>query len=169
MTRLWTRLSALSAVLAVGACGFVSERMAIDDPRLSPVFAAIKNVDRTAMGFTDISRDAELRMEWRPRARYDAVLHVYGNTSRTIAFARNSTGWEWIGEQEIVKGPRTYRSPDGVLNESITITYETRQISGVPSRTVYIAYAGEDAELTAAQHLTLARIRPTLDRWAGRG
>jgi len=167
--RPWARLSAVAAIGVLSACGFVPERVSIDDPRLSPVLAAIQRVDRAAMGFTDIPREAKLRMEWRPRAGYDAMLHVYGETSRTIAFARNGAAWEWIGEQEIFKGPGTYKSPDGVLNESITITYETRPISGVPLRTVHIRYAGEDAELMAAEHLTLQRIRPTLDRWTRRG
>jgi hypothetical protein len=56
------------------------------------------------MGFTPIDRTSDLKLEWRPRDGYDAMLHVYGRTSRTIAFRRTDTGCEWIGEQEIFDG-----------------------------------------------------------------
>ena len=133
------------------------------------MFDAVRQVDRAALGFTPIPRDARLRVEWRPRAGYDAMLHVDGKTSRTIAFARNGTAYAWIGEQEIFRGPRTFKSPDGVLRESITITYETRPLSGAPLKTVHITYFGDDAELGFPRTLTLERVKPVLERWARDG
>ena len=50
------------------------------------MFNAMARVDRGAMGFTPIAREADIRLEWGRHRRYDAMLHVYGKTSRTIAF-----------------------------------------------------------------------------------
>ena len=66
--------------------------------------------------------------------------------------------------QEIFTGPGTFKSPDGILHESITITYETRPLTGAPLKTVHITYIGGDAELGSLRILTLDRVRPIIER-----
>lgn len=68
---------------------------------------AVAAVDRQAMGFTSIERDADIMLEGESKT-YDAMLHIYGTTSRTIAFREVDGNYEWIGEQEIHTGPRKY-------------------------------------------------------------
>ncbi len=166
MVREATLFAAIIAVGASGACGLLPERVSGDDPRLVPMFEALKRVDRAALGFTPIAPKAQLRVEWRPGRGYDAMLHVDGPTSRTIAFRRVGEGYQWIGEQEIFSGPNTYKTVDGVFHESITITYETQHISGVPLNTVDIRYSGDNPELAHPEELSLDRVRPMLERWA---
>jgi hypothetical protein len=165
----------LVAVLLEFACGLIPERVSHDDPRLKPMFDAMARVDRRALGFTPIAREADIRVEWVHRKyesilrlgpkSYDAMLHVSGKTSRTVAFKRTDNGYEWIGEQETFEGPRKYHSVDGTFNEAITITYDRVPISGFPINTVGIDYRGEEPELAWPQHLSLERVRPWLTKW----
>src|SRR5689334_12400047 len=87
----------------VAACGYVPEKVGVDDPRVKPLLDAMAAVDRSSLGFTPIDPAADIRLETRPRAGYDAMLHVVAATSRTVAFRRKGAGFEWIGEQEIHK------------------------------------------------------------------
>lgn len=128
------------------------------------MFDALARVDRAAMGFTPIASDADIRLEWG-RQHYDAMLHIYAKTSRTIAFRRTDSGYEWIGEQETFVGPKKYRTVDGTINEFITITYDRVSISGVPLNTLNIDYWGEEPELTQSRHLSLDAIQPWLRKW----
>ena len=156
-------------------CGLIPERVSHDDPRLRPMFDAMARVDRRAMGFTPIEDGANIRIEWVHRnsdsilglgpKSYDAMLHVYGKTSRTVAFKRNGNGYEWIGEQETFEGPHKYDSVDGTFNEAITVNYDRVPISGFPINTIAIVYRGEESELAGAQHLSLDAIRPWLKKW----
>jgi hypothetical protein len=152
-------------LLVLAGCGLLPESVSNDDPRLKPMFEAMSRVDRTKFGFTPIARDASIRVEWKPRSGYDTMLHISGPTSRTVAFRRTQSGYEWIGEQEIFQGPKTYKTPDGEFKESITITFETVPLSGHPLNTVAVDYAGEDPELAWPRQLTLADVRPWLQRW----
>jgi len=155
----------LVALLLELGCGLIPERVSRDDPRLKPMFNAMARVDRGAMGFTPIARDADIRLEWGRRRSYDAMLHVSGKTSRTIAFKRTDNGYEWIGEQETFEGPREYHSVDGTFNEAITITYDRVPISGSPINTIAIDYRGEEPELASPRRLSLDAIRPWLKKW----
>ena len=129
------------------------------------MFDAMARVDRRAMWFSPIARDADIRLEWGRRRNYDAMLHVYGKTSMTIAFKRTDNGYEWIGEQEIFEGPREYDSPDGKFKEAITITYNRVPISGFPLNTIAIDYRGDEPELVSARRLSLNAIRRWLKKW----
>jgi hypothetical protein len=146
-------------------CGLIPEGVSQDDPRLKPMFDAMARVDRGAMGFTPIARDAEIRLEWGRGRTYDAMLHVYKKTSRTVAFKRAADGYEWIGEQETFKGPKEYTSVDGTFNEAITITYDRVPISGFPINTIAINYRGEEPELASPRLLSLDVVRPWLKKW----
>jgi hypothetical protein len=153
------------ACAAATRCRLIPEGVSIDDPRVVPMIEAMALVDRQALGFTPITPDATLRLELGPRAGYDAMLHVYGKTSRTIAFKSAGSRYEWIGEQETFQGPRKYVTPDGEFQESITLTYEKVPISGFPINRLSISYSGEDPMLTGPRQLSLDDVRPVLERW----
>ena len=154
----------LVALLLELGCGWMSERVSHDDPRLTPMFDAMQRVDRGAMGFTSIAPEAKILVEWGPRDSYDVMLHVYGKTSRTVAFKRTGNGYEWIGEQEIFEGPREYESSDGTANEALTIDYQRVPISGQPINIITINYWGGDPEL-AWRRLSLSEVQPLLEKW----
>lgn len=156
----------LGAVLLVG-CGLAPEPVSRDEERLKPLWAAIARVDREPLGFTAIPPDAKLRLEGKQLwgDDYDAMLHIDGQTSRTIAFRKVGSGYEWIGEQEIHTGPRTYTSVDGTFKEEITITYKTPRVSGAPVNQARVMYNGDDVRLAGKSNLTLADVTPILQEW----
>ena len=168
MLRIVHLLFVLTTV-ALSGCGFVPEKVSLADPRLAPMLRAIAAVDRASFGFTPIPTNAEVRLESRPRAGYDAMLHISASTSRTIAFRKDRDSYRWIGEQEIHRGPKTYATPDGTFNEEIVISYELERITpgatGVPLRQVHVSYHGEDTRLAHRYNLTLDEARPILAEW----
>jgi len=93
------------------------------------------------------------------------MLHIYGETSRTIAFRKVGPDYKWIGEQEIYTGPRSYTSVDGTVKEQIAITYETQHVSGVPLNKVSVQYLGDDPRLANRFDLTLTDVQPILREW----
>ena len=157
------------AVLIGPACGVFPEGVSHDDPRLKPMLEAMDRVDRRAMGFTPIARDASIRLEqvgrWRRNRNYDVMLHIRGKTSRTVAFTRTESGYEWIGEQETFTGPREYETVDGRFQETITINYERVPISGFPLNRVAAIYGGEEPALVDPLFLSLETVRPWLKKW----
>ena len=126
---------------------------------------AMGKVDRQAFGFTRIGRDADIRLELGPSHGYDAMLHIDGKTSHTVAFKSVGVGYEWIGEQETFKGPRKYKTPDGEFYEEITLNYDKVPISGFPINQLSVAYSGEDPTLAFPRQLSLEDVRPILVRW----
>src|SRR5688572_12696660 len=92
------------SILAFG-CGWVPKPVSFEDPKVQPLLRAVNEVDRAALGFTPLTTNAQLRLETGKRANYDAMLHVHGETSRTIAFRKIPGGYRWIAEQEIHTGP----------------------------------------------------------------
>ncbi len=163
-----TKFIPIVVVLCSGlvACTWlIPERVSQDDPRLKPMFEAMLRVDRRSMGFTPIGRDAEIRLEWARNRNYDAMLHISGKTSRTVAFKRTDAGYEWIGEQETFEGPHKYKSVDGTFSEAITITYDRVAISGFPVNTIDVSYSGEDPALAWPKKLSLDVVRPWLKEW----
>ena len=162
------QLLTISAISLTAGCGFVPEKVSPSDPRVAPLIQAATNFDRATYGFTPIPTNADIRLESRPRAAYDAMLHFYGETSRTIAFRKTSTAWKWIHEQEIFRGPNLYTNVDGVFNEEIRITYGTESTSGNTPGKLLVQYEGNDSRLTSASNrydLTLAQVTPVLDEW----
>src|SRR5216110_1824250 len=90
---------AIGVALLLNSCGFVPEKVSWNDPRLAPLLKAIDAVDRASLGFTPIDRTSIVRLESRPQRGYDAMLHIDGRTSRTIAFRKTSGGYKWTHEQ----------------------------------------------------------------------
>ena len=81
---------------AVTSCGVVPEKVSIDDPRVTPMLEAVAKVDRQALGFSPVSRDASF------------------TSSAARAMAMTSC----------FEGPRKYKTVDGEFLESITLTYD---------------------------------------------
>jgi hypothetical protein len=97
------------------------------------------------------------------------MLHIYGKTSRTIAFKKiDDDNFVWVGEQEIFKGPRKYKTVDGEFNEEIVLTYDIEPISGQPLNQLSITYRGPDEGLTTNRNLSLDDIRPMIKDWTDR-
>ena len=172
--RLAAVLVSAAALTLEAGCGVFPEKMSRDDARLKPMFDAMARIDRDAMGFTRIGDDAEIRVEWvdsrferllfGPK-NYDVMLHVGGRASRTVAFKKMGSAYEWLGEQETFEGPRKYKTPDGTFNESITIDYERVPIFGFPLNSLAVSYSGEEAELAWPKKLSLDDVRPWLEKW----
>ena len=92
------------------------------------------------------------------------MLHIYGTISRTIAFDKKNEKYVWIGEQEIHTGPKKYTTPDGTFNETITLTFDTKPVTGVPLNKIDIVYNGPDSMLASKISLSDAlRITKTWD------
>lgn len=137
-----------------------------DNGEMRPFISALNAVDRASLGFTSIPAYARVEIERTvPPATYDVMLHIYAETSRTIAFKKQGDGYLWVGEQETHTGPNKYLSADGYFNEEITVTYDTVYLSGAPLNTVHITYDGDDLRLKGKLNLTLRDIQPILEEW----
>jgi hypothetical protein len=158
-------VAAAGLLILLASCGFVPEKVSWSDPRLAPMIKAIDAVDRASLGFTPIDSKATVRLESRARSGYDAMLHIDGGTSRTIAFRKTADGYKWIHEQEIHTGPKSYTTLDGTFREQIVITYETERIAGRAPNEIEINYFGEDARLAGGRPLTLVQIAPIIAEW----
>jgi hypothetical protein len=90
-------LLALSVVLLSG-CDLGPGKVSLSDPRLRPMLQAIAAVDRAALGFGPIPTNAVVHLDGRPRAGYDAMLHIstpalHSGIHRTIAFRKTASGY----------------------------------------------------------------------------
>ena len=157
------RLTAIITIFQLSACWLAPQKVEISDERLKPFFSAIAKVDRASMGFTPIPNDADIQLELS-KGDYDAMLHIYGRTSRTIAFRKVDSNYEWIGEQEIHTGPNKYTTVDGTFNEEIVVNHDLAPISGFPIGRTAIRYHGDDPRLSS-RDLTLEFIQPIISAW----
>jgi hypothetical protein len=152
-------------VAMVSSCGLIPRKSTMDDPQVQRLVKAADAFNRTAYGFSSIPKEADVRLELRPTARYDAMLHINSRTVRTIAFRSVNGNYVWIGDQETFEGPKTYKSVDGTFHEAITLTYETQSVSGYPLNQLNVDYRGEDPRLAGRNNLTLAAVKPILKEW----
>lgn len=155
----------LTVILAVEGCGLIPEKVSLTDPRVEPLLKAMDQVDRTALGFTPVTTNAQINLELHSGGAYDAMLHVYGATSRTIAFRKTQSGYRWISEQEIYEGPNWDQTVDGTFRESMVIEYQTEPVNGIPTNQLYIRYTGSDTNLIGRK-FTLTEVRPILEKWS---
>jgi hypothetical protein len=118
------------------------------DPELGPLLQAMTSINRTALGFTQISPESTVYIE-RPEhgGAYEVMLHISNTTRRTIAFKKAGNGYRWINEIEGHDGPGPFTMPDVVSRETISITYQTEPLSGVPVGRTVIQYTGDDTNL----------------------
>jgi hypothetical protein len=100
--------------------------MSMDDPSLKP-FATILVVDRARYGLSPLPRDAKVTVEDEPKCYancgYDAMLHIYDKASHDVAFRKENGAYKWVGEQEVCRGPREYRTVNGRFKENVVISY----------------------------------------------
>jgi hypothetical protein len=160
----------LFAAMILSACGLSPEPVSWSDTRLVPMVKAIEaRTDRAALGFSPIDTRADVRLELASSRSYDAMLHICGRTNRTIAFRKTSHGYEWIGEQEIHRGPGKVETPDGEVEEAITLTFEIAPISGATPNQLTILYVGPKTELMAKPSLTYEDVAMYLASWSDGG
>jgi hypothetical protein len=111
--------SAIALVLTL-SCGISPERIPYSDSRVQTLLRARSRVDTGTLGFTEPTAADAYRLEGKGHG-YDAMLHVYGATSRTIAFKGSENAPVWIGEQESHTGPTEFETPDGKEHERIVL------------------------------------------------
>jgi hypothetical protein len=146
--------------------GLIPKQVSLSDPQLAPLLKAMEEVDRASLGFTAVKTNSQINLELHsPGGAYDAMLHVYGGTARTIAFRKTASGYRWIAEEEIHQGPKWYQTVDGTFQESLVVEYQTERVNGIPTNQIYIQYTGSDRNLTGRE-FTLAEVRPILQKWA---
>jgi hypothetical protein len=92
------------------------------------------------------------------------MLHVYGETSRTISFRKEGAGYRWIGEQEIHLGPGWEQSYEGAFREKIVVEFQTERVNGIPTNELSIRYTGNNSNLLG-RRLTLSEVEPILAQW----
>lgn len=160
----------LSLVLLGVGCGRVKELLPVqvtpDDPRVAELLAVVAASNHTTLGFTPITTNGNFRLEIARRGgAYDRMLHIYGKTSRTIAFKQAGAGWRWTHEQEIFEGPHDYTTVDGTFKESICLTYETERLAAANTNRLNVSYSGDDTQLAWPRELTLADALPVLAAW----
>lgn len=165
------RVLAIGCLLAVAACSLDTHNADLADPEVA-AFADMYRIDRAPLGMTPVPRTGAVRIEYSTTsgaasAGYDAMLHIYGATSRTIAFERVDSVYKWLGEQETTYGPREFDNVDGRFREYIVVTYSRRARPGQPEG-LRIDYGGEDSVLSHRFPLTLDDIRPVLAAWRNR-
>lgn len=161
----WVAIAIL--IIASAGCdhGLFPEKVLLSDSKVQPFLDAMGRVDRASLGFTPVTTNADIKLELASGRAYDAMLHVYGATSRTISFRKSESGYSWTGEQEVYEGPKWYQTVDGTFREFMVIEYQTERINGIPTNQLYIRYTGSDTNLTERQ-FTLAEVRPILEKWS---
>ena len=161
----WILCLSACVILTAASCGIFPEKVPVSDPRVQALFKAAAQFDRAQYGFSPLPSSGYVRLEKRPRAGYDAMIHIEGRSSRTIAFRKSGAESIWIAEQEIFQGPREYKTVDGTFKEEICLTYEIRHVSGVPLNQLSVTYSGPDDRLANRPNLTLADVKPILKEW----
>jgi hypothetical protein len=159
-----TRTSILISLALLANCGFTPEKLPYTDPQVQELLRAADAASTHRFGFTRVPADADIRLE-KSSGVYDRMLHIYGRTSRTIAFRKQADGFMWIGEQEIYKGPKQYSTVDGTFFEDICLTYELQRVAHYKLNHLNISYSGEDPRLAHKDDLTLQGVLPILKDW----
>lgn len=164
--RKFPELVLLGVALTLPGCG-PQPPSSISDPRLAPFITAIGAMDRAPLGFSPISTNARVQLEEGGKAPYDAMLHIYAETSRTVAFRKQQDGYRWIAEQEQFYGPKSFTNIDGSFQEYLVVEYQTERVNGIPTNQIHISYYGDDKRLAGRDDLTLAAVKPILKEWKG--
>ena len=159
-----TRSSTLISLALLAGCGFTPQKQPYADPQVQQLLRATEGASTNRFGFTPVSTNADIRLE-KSSGAYDRMLHIYGRTSRTIAFRKQGDGFTWIGEQEIYKGPKQYTTVDGTFFEEICLTYELQRVAHYKLNQLNISYSGEDVRVAHKEDLTLQTILPILKEW----
>jgi hypothetical protein len=164
-TNMRTFVSIILLTSLLLACGLAPRKVSPDSEELRPFYKAMAASPRLSLGFTPIEPSSDIRIEGHPRSNYDAMLHIYGKTSRTIAFKKVANEYIWIGEQEIYTGPRRYSTADGDSNEEVVVDYETVPLAGFPLSKLAVTYHGPDVALSRNLNRTLPEVQPMISKW----
>jgi len=166
-TRLPGRMFLLEVVVALVfvGCGVFPENVSVSDQRVQSLLKAGADFDRTSYGFSPLPTSGRVRLEWKSRSGYDAMLHLGGKTSRTIAFRKSGSGYFWIGEQETFEGPKMFRTVDGTFHEAVVLDFEREHVSGFPLNRLNVSYRGEDPRFAGRLDLALDDVKPILKEW----
>jgi hypothetical protein len=163
MNLIYFRLSGTDNYASFEKCGTPFLRM--NDKRFVPFWEALSKIDRDALGFTPISLEARVEVEGTI-GETDVMLHIYGDTSRTVTLKKVGNSYQWIHEQEIHEGKDRWTDYDGaVWVESITIEYQTENINGIPPNTIWIDYIGRESMNSSLDGLTLKDVQPKIEEW----
>ena len=143
--------------------------LAIDDARLAPLLRAAEQFDRKRHGFTPLPTGGPMSLDGTASdGRYDAMLHCTDRPYRTIAFRREGVGYRWVGEQQSFDGPRVDKTVDGLLRESITLTYDIEPVSGAPVHRLHVSYWGLNDPFGGVDEPGVEDARRVLRAWGYR-
>jgi len=159
-----TRTFILVCLALLAGCGFTPQKLPYTDPQVQELLRATEAASTNRFGFTPVATSADIRLE-KSSGAYDRMLHIYGRTSRTIAFRKQADGFTWIGEQEIYRGPKQYTTVDGTFFEEVCLTYELQRVAHYKLNHLNISYSGEDTRLAHKEDLSLQTIQPILKEW----
>ncbi len=159
-----TRTSILVGLALLAGCGFIPQKLPYGDPQVQELLRATEAATAFRFGFTPVATNAAICLE-KSSGAYDRMLHVYGRTSRTIAFRKQADVFTWIGEQEIYTGPKQYTTVDGTFFEQVCLTYELQRVAHYRTNHLDISYSGEDTRLAGKDDLTLQTVVPILKEW----
>ena len=140
----------------------------MESSELKPYLDAALHSRRSELGFTPLPSSGLVRVEIpRLKTHYDAMLHIgQGSVSRTVAFLVRNGSPEWSGEQEIHYSPREFKTVDGMIRESLVISYST--VEGAGPTGGYILYWGPDLEVqrrSDEHRLSVADAKRMWDGW----
>ncbi|MCP4371760.1 MAG: hypothetical protein GY797_27125, partial [Deltaproteobacteria bacterium] len=144
-----------------------TEYVSMSDETMKPFLSAVDKVDRISLGFTPIPENArvEIHRTSGAPATYDVMLHIYADTSRTIALKKEGASYRWIGEQEVHTGPNQYETVDGIFDEKIVIAYQIVYLGMAgQDNAIDVIYFGNDTRLDKFD-LTLEDVQPILAEW----
>lgn len=159
-----SRAFTLVVLALLAGCGLSPKQLPYGDPQVQQLLRATEAASAHRFGFTPVATNANILLE-KSSGAYDRMLHIYGRTSRTIAFRQAGGGFTWIGEQEIYKGPKQYTTVDGTFFEQICLTYDLQRVSGYKLDQLNVSYDGQDQRLAWPKELTLQTVLPILKEW----
>jgi hypothetical protein len=141
----------------------------LDDAAVKPYLDSAAQSNRAELGFTVLPQDGDVRVEIpRTKTYYDVMLHIdRGHVSRTVNFLRRDGQLVWSGEQEIHSSGRSFKTVDGDVNESLTISYSTVVGSGTP-KGGFVLYWGPDQALqerSDRNQMSVADAKKIWERW----
>ncbi len=132
-------------------------------------FADLYKIDRKALGFTEIPKGSKLFITYESGGdAYDAVVSVIlSNTKsrRRVYFKKIDDEYKWVGEQESILSGKLFDSVDGLVQESLDISFEKKRMFGSKEGKTNIYYSGNDPRLKNKHDLTISDVAPIIREW----
>ncbi len=105
---------------AILSTSYAPQYFNADNEEMWPFIVALNAIDRASLGFTPIPAYARVEIDRTvPPATYDVMLHIYADTSRTVAFKKEGDGYVWVGEQETHIGPTSISQQTGIFTKRL--------------------------------------------------